>query len=108
MIISSTYALSVFVAMARQATLSLPSVLLTAQLTTEELNAKVVANPASPGDNVDEGSVFSNLANANNDGQFFIVKNGVVVFEKPSSETVKGSSLLLCSDLSFTGIQNSS
>lgn len=40
-----------------------------AQLTTEELNAKVAANPSPPGLNV----VFTNFVNANNDGQFFSI-----------------------------------
>ena len=73
-----------------------------AQLTTNDLNAKVAAY------NVDGKSVFANFVNAFNNGQFFLIRNVVVVYEKPSSETVKGILLHWCSDLSFTGIQNNS
>mmetsp|Transcript_10332 Transcript_10332/g.20712 ORF Transcript_10332/g.20712 Transcript_10332/m.20712 type:complete len:351 (+) Transcript_10332:96-1148(+) len=77
-------------------------------ITTDELNAKVVATPTSPGYNVEGTSVFTNLVNANNDGQLFLIRNGVFVYEKPSPEPVKAGFLLWCSDLSFTGIQNNS
>ena len=98
------YALLVFAA-----TASNNSILsVTAQLTIEELNAKVEANPAPPGYNIDGGSVFSNFVNAFNDGQFFFIWNFVATFEKPSSETVKGSVLVWCGDISFTYFQNSS
>ena len=70
-------------------------------ITTEELNSKVVATPASPGYNVEGTSVFTNIVTANNDGQFFFILNGTVVF-------VKGSGLYWCSDLSFTGVENNS
>ena len=77
-------------------------------LTTEELNAKVEATPASPGYNGDGKSIFTNIVTANNDGQLFLIGNLMFVYEKPASETVKGSLLLWCSDLSFTGVQNNS
>lgn len=77
-------------------------------LTTEELNADLVATPASPGYNVDGKSVFTNFVTANNDEQFFLIVDVMVLFEKPSSDAVKGSVLYWCSDLSFTGVQNSS
>ena len=94
------YALSAFAAIAASSNI-IPSV--DAALTTEELSMNVAATPASPGDNA-----FSNLVNAYNDRQFFLIRNLVLVYEKPSSEPVKGSSLFWCSDLSFSGIQNSS
>jgi hypothetical protein len=99
------YALSAFAAIAASSNI-IPSV--DAALTTEELSMNVAATPASQGYNGDEESVFSNLVNAYNDGQFFLILNGVFVYEKPSSEPVKASVLTWCSDLSFTGIQNNS
>ena len=99
------YALSAFAAIAASSNI-IPSV--DAALTTEELSMNVAATPASLGYNGDEESVFSNLVNAYNDGQFFLIWNAVLVYEAPSSEPVKGSSLFWCSDLSFTGVQNNS
>ena len=101
------YALSALFAATVPARNIIPSVG-AAQITIEEFNSKVAATPASLGYNVDEESVFTNLVNANNDRQFFFIRNGVLVYEKPSSEPVQGSVLYWCSDLSFTGIQNNS
>ena len=104
--ISLGYALSASAAIAAASNI-IPSV--TAELTTEELSMNLPATPASPGYNNDGRSVYTNLVNANNDGQFFLIWNaGAQVDEKPSSETEKGSGFYWCSDLSFTGIQNSS
>ena len=74
------YALSAFAAIAASSNI-IPSV--DAALTTEELSMNVAATPASPGDNA-----FSNLVNAYNDRQFFLIRNSVLVYEKPSSEPV--------------------
>ena len=100
------YSLSAFAAIAASSNI-IPSVD-AAALTTEELSMNVAATPASQGYNGDEESVFSNLVNAYNDGQFFLIWNAVLVYEAPSSEPVKGSALYWCSDLSITGIQNNS
>ena len=78
-------------------------------IATEELNSNyAVATLASPGYNVDGMSIFTNFVTANNDRQFFIIGNFMTVSEKPASEAEKGSFLIWCSDLSFTGVQNSS
>ena len=100
------YALSAFAAIA--ASSNIIPIVGAAALTTEDLSMNVAATQASLGYNVDEESAFSNLVNAYNDRQFFLIRNSVSVYEKPSSEPVKGSPLFWCSDLSFTGIQNSS
>ena len=44
--------------------------------------------PPVLGSNIDGGSVFSNYVKARNDGQFFMLLEGITNYEKPSSEKV--------------------
>ena len=58
------------------------------------------------GSNIDGGSVFSNYIKAQNDGQFFLLWEGITNYEKPSSSKVDVSVLFWCSDLEFIEIDN--
>ena len=60
--------------------------------------------PPVLGSNIAGGSVFSNYVKARNDGQFFIMWDGVTNYEKPSSEKVDVSVLFWCSNMEFTDI----
>ena len=62
---------------------------------------------ALPGFNLEGGSVATNFLNAFNEKQFFLIKHGSFVYEKPASDTVLGSYLYWCSDLTFSDFLNS-
>ena len=79
-----------------------------AQITTNELYAKISSTAAAPGFNVDGGSVFDKYVNAVNDGQFFLLHTGSWVYEKPGSEPLKYTVLDWCSDLTYSDLSNSS
>lgn len=59
-----------------------------------------------PGYNMEGGSVFDNYVKARRDGQFFLLGEFNIQFEKPSAEIVQGSFLQWCSNLHFTGSNN--
>ena len=74
----------------------------------DKLNGKISSTAAPPGYNVEGTSVFTNLARAYRDGQFFILRTGSWVYEKPESETVHYTKFSWCSDLTFSDLNNSS
>ena len=78
-----------------------------AELTTDDLYAKITPTAALPGFNVEGGSVFTNFAKAFNEGQLFWLEPGTVVYEKPESEPAQFASLNWCSDLTFSDVSNS-
>jgi len=55
-----------------------------------------------PGYNTEGGSVFDNYVKARCDGQFFLLEEGNIQYETPSSASVEVDSLLWCSNLHFT------
>ena len=59
-----------------------------------------------PGYNTEGGSVFDNYVKAQNDGQFFLLEEGNIQYETPSSASVEVDSLLWCSNLHFTSNSN--
>ena len=79
-----------------------------AQFNANQFVAKISSSAASPGYNVQGGTVFDNFVNALNDGQFFLLNTGNNVFEKPESETLQYTLLDWCSDLTFSDLSNSS
>ena len=78
-------------------------------VTVEQLYGKLTstATPA-PGFNAEGGSVFTNVANAMNNGQFFFSRTATLVFEKPETAPVSLSSFNWCSDLTFSDVNSSS
>ena len=79
-----------------------------AELTTDDLYAKITPTAALPGFNVEGGSVFTNFANAFNEGQLFRLHTGTLVYERPESEPAQLAILDWCSDLTFSDVSNSS
>ena len=80
-----------------------------APVTTNDLYAKISPTAASPGFNVEGGSVFANFVNAVNDEQFFQLRTYGIVYEKPNSEPiVENAAVYWCSDLTFSDFSNSS
>ena len=77
-----------------------------APVTADQLEFASAAAP--PGSNIEGGSVATNFLNAFNEKQFFLIKHGSFVYEKPESDTVLGSYLYWCSDLTFSDFLNSS
>ena len=78
-------------------------------VTVDQLYGKLTSTTAAPpGFNVEGGSVFTNLANAMNQGQFFLLDTGTAAYERPESEPVQYTSLHWCSDLTFSDLNNSS
>ena len=73
-----------------------------AQFNTSQFVAKISSTAAPPGYNVQGGTVFDNFVNALNDGQFFLLGTGSLVFEKPESEPLQYTFLDWCSDLTFS------
>ena len=59
------------------------------------------------GSNIDGGSVFANYVKARNDGQFFLLFQSIVLYEKPLSSKINWSQLNWCSNLEFTDIGSS-
>jgi len=59
-----------------------------------------------PGYNMEGGSVFDNYVKARRDGQFFLLMEGIVQFERPLSEPKELSVLQWCSNLHFTSNSN--
>ena len=86
----------------------LPLFVAAAEITTDDLLAKISPTAAQPGFNVEGGSVFTNLANALNHEQFFFIYTATLAYEKPESDPVRGSGLTWCSDLTFSDVNNSS
>ena len=79
------------------------------KFTVEQLYGKLTSTTAAlPGFNVEGGSVFTNYVDMVNNGQLFLVATGTLAYEKPKSETVRGSGLTWCSDLTFSDFNNSS
>ena len=78
-------------------------------VTVEQLYGKLTstATPA-PGFNAEGGSVFTNVADAMNQEQFFFILTANNVFEKPESDPVSFSTFNWCSDLTFSDLNNSS
>ena len=70
--------------------------------------AKISSDAASPGFNVEGGSVFGNFVNAFNNRQSFFVGPNNLVYENPGSEPVRGAALYWCSDLTFSDFSISS
>ena len=64
----------------------------TKMVTTDDLYGNLVstASPA-PGFNAQGGSVFTNFVNAVNNKQFFLLRTGSIVYEKPGTEPISGS-----------------
>ena len=85
-----------------------PFVAAQSQFTTDQFNGKISSTAAPRGYNVQGGSVFTNFVNALNDGQFFYLGTGTVVYEKPGTEPIIGTGLTWCSDLTFSDLSNSS
>ena len=79
-----------------------------AEITAEDLFAKINPTAAAPGFNVEGGSVFTNLAKTLNEGQLFLIRTQSFAFERPDSDPVQTALLGWCSDLSFSDISNSS
>ena len=78
-------------------------------VTVDQLYEKLTSTTAAlPGFNVEGGSVFTNYVDMVNNGQLFLVATGTLAYEKPKSETVRGSGLTWCSDLTFSDFNNSS
>ena len=78
-------------------------------ITTDDLYGTLSSTTApAPGFNVQGGSVFTNFVNAVNDGQFFLLRTGSWLYEKPGSEPVKWTLLHWCSDLTSSDLSNSS
>ncbi len=77
-------------------------------VTTNDLYAKISPDAAPPGFNVDGGSVFTNYVNAVNNKQFFLIRAGSAVYEKPGSEPAQFTPFYWCSDLTFSDFSNSS
>ena len=73
-----------------------------AQFNTSQFVAKISSTAAPPGYNVQGGTVFDNFVNALNDGQFFLLGTGSLVFEEPESEPLQYTFLDWCSDLTFS------
>ena len=58
-----------------------------AQLSTDELIAKMPPAPAAPGYNVEGNTVFDNFVGLYNRGQiFFLMTEAYYIFEKPTEE----------------------
>ena len=77
------------------------------RLNVDQLEALVpgVGTPVPPiGTNIDGESVFTNFVTAHNEGQFFILYNGMMTYEKPSAEAFEVTTLLWCSDLVFSAL----
>ena len=77
-------------------------------VTIDYLYQKINPTAAAPGFNVEGGSVFTNVANTINEGQFFFIYTANNVFEKPGSDLARTSGVSWCSDLTFSDINNSS
>ena len=54
-----------------------------------------------PGYNMEGGSVFDNYVKAESDGQFFLVAENQIQFERPLSKPITSRSLLWCANLHF-------
>jgi hypothetical protein len=78
------------------------------EITTDDLYGKISSTAAPPGYNIDGGSVFTNFVNAFNNKQFFFIRTGTNVYEKPATEPIRGSVIAWCSDLTFSDLSNSS
>ena len=79
-----------------------------AELTTDDLYAKIAPTAALSGFNVEGTSVFTNFAKAFNEGQLFLLHTGTYVYERPESEPAQFAVLGWCSDLTFSDVSNSS
>ena len=78
-------------------------------VTVEQFYGKLTSTVTpAPGFNAEGGSIFTNVADAMNNGQFFFIWSLTLVFEKPKSETVHPSGLTWCSDLTFSDVNSSS
>ena len=80
-----------------------------AEITTDDLYAKINPTAALPGFNVEGGSVFTHVAKAMNEGQLFWRHTKTILREVPESAPFqKITSLDWCSDLTFSDVNNSS
>ena len=73
MMLSSSSSSSTTISALLAASVGLPLLAAAAELTTDDLLAKISPTAALPGFNVEGGSVFTNLANALNHEQFFFI-----------------------------------
>ena len=79
-----------------------------AEITTDDLLAKISPTAALPGFNVEGGSVFTNYAKTINEGQLFWLGTGISLYERPESEPLQGTAVFAwCSDLTFSDINSS-
>ena len=79
------------------------------EITTDQLYAKISSTAATPGFNVDGGSVFNNYVNAFNNKQlFFLGTSRIDVRERPGSIPTQPIIFYWCSDLTFSDLSNSS
>ena len=106
--LSSSSSSSTTISALLAASVGLPLLAAAAELTTDDLLAKISPTAALPGFNVEGGSVFTNLANALNHEQFFFIYTATLAYEKPESDPVHGSGLTWCSDLTFSDVNNTS
>ena len=79
-----------------------------AEITTDDLYAKITPTAALPGFNAEGTSVFTNFVKAFNEEQLFWLKTGILVYERPESEPALIAVLDWCSDLTFSDVSNSS
>jgi hypothetical protein len=79
-----------------------------AQLSTDELIAKMPTAPAAPGYNVEGGTVFDNFVGLYNRGQLFFLSDWTSVYEKPAVEPVTARILYWCGNLAFSDMKNNS
>ena len=78
-------------------------------ITVEQFYGKLTSTVTpAPGFNVEGSNVFTNFADLVNNGQFFFIRTGTFVFEKPDVDPVPTSHLNWCSDLTFSDLNNSS
>jgi hypothetical protein len=77
-------------------------------VTIDDLYSKINPIAALPGFNVEGGSVFTNVVNALNQGQFFWLATARIVNERPGSEPKFSNAFNWCSDLTFSDISNNS
>ena len=88
---------------------SIPSFVAAAEITTDDLYAKINPTAALPGFNVEGGSVFTHVAKAMNEWQLFWRHTKTILLEAPEFAPIqKMTSLDWCSDLTFSDVNNSS
>ena len=79
-----------------------------AEITRDDLLAKISPTAAAPGFNAEGGTVFENYLEALKNGQLFFIDTVALVYETPESDPPQYTSFYWCSDLTFSDISNSS